>query len=75
VFPAIGLRPPLERPLRIVASVAGMSAVTVACDVAGAPLGALVAVAVGSYAALLLLTRATSKTELLAIIGRSPAAR
>ena len=69
------MRPQLERPVRIVASVAGMTLLTVACDLAGAPLGALVAVAACSYMSLLLLTRATSKAELLAIIGRAPAAR
>jgi O-antigen/teichoic acid export membrane protein len=72
VFPLIGLRPQLGRPLRIVASVAGMAAVTVACDVAGAPLGALVAAAVCSYVPLLLLTRATSTAELRLILPRGP---
>jgi O-antigen/teichoic acid export membrane protein len=70
VFSQLGFRPPLDRPLRIGLSVAGMAAVTAACDEAGAPLGALVAAAICSYLPLLLLSRATSMAELRLILTR-----
>jgi O-antigen/teichoic acid export membrane protein len=74
VLRALGMRPRLQRFARVLAAAVAMGVVVALARAAGAPLGALAAIAAVVYPLGLMFLRALTREELLSVLRREPLA-
>jgi O-antigen/teichoic acid export membrane protein len=74
VLRALEMRPRLQRFARVLAAALAMGVLVGLARAVGAPLGALAAIAAVSYSLALMLLRALTRDELLAVLRREPLA-
>jgi O-antigen/teichoic acid export membrane protein len=74
VLRALGMRPRVQRFARVLAAATAMGALVGLARAAGAPLGALAAIAAVSYPLGLLLLHALTRDELVSVLRREPLA-
>ena len=74
VLRALGMRPRMRRFARVLAAALAMGALVALARAAGAPLGALAAIAAVSYPLGLLVLRALTREEVISVLRREPLA-